>query len=343
MFCKVCGKELSEGALFCGNCGAKVEAVKEAVEEAVNVVEEKVEVAVDETVAVMEEKVEETVASFADAAEEKVQDIAEDVAVAAEEIVAPVKEAVEAVMPAAEPVAPVIPVAEPTPVVAPIPVVSEIDKAAAKAEAKAAKESVKAAKAEIKAAKAEAKAERKRYMVKRNTVISSIMCVFLSLVTTAVMFMTAAVAILCTKEFDDFYYDFILANRAEHDVFWILTSIWYLYALATILLLLVLLIFSMIKKRKYAIFNYVGIPMIINGAIFTFVALLNKWIVKTFDLPELLEELFDVIGDEAKNTVLFAGIILLAAGALLVLIYVLISVIHKAAYRKKCVKAESNQ
>ena len=213
----------------------------------------------------------------------------------------------------------------------------------AKEEFKASKEDIKAAKADIKAAKAEAKAERKRLMVKRNTVMSSIACVFLSLVLTAVMLATAAVAVLCTKEFDDFYYGFISSNRAEFDVFWILTSIWYLYALAAVLVLLVLLILALIKRRKYAIFNYIGIPMIINGVILALVALLNKWIVKTFELPELFEELFAVIGDEAKNTVLFAGVILLAAGAFFVLLYVLISVIHKAVYRKKCLKAELNQ
>ena len=337
MFCKVCGKELADNAIFCGNCGTKVE--REDVAEKVEAVAETVTEEVTEAVEVAEEvvdkaeaKIEEEVATVFEAAEDKAQTAFEEMASAVEEKVAPVVEKVEEVMSAT----PVTPVAEPTPVVAPLPVAPEVNKAEVKAEAKAAK-------AEAKAAKAEAKAARKRLMVKRNTVFSSIACVFLSLVVTAVMFATAAVAVLCTKEFDDFYYSFISANRAEFDVFWILTSVWYLYALAAVLVLLILLILSMIKRRKYAIFNYIGIPMIVNGSIFVLVALLNKWIVDTFDFPELLNELMTVIGDEAKNTVLFAGIILLAAGVFFVLLYILISVIHKAAYRKKCVKAQSNQ
>jgi len=318
MFCKVCGKELSDSAIFCGNCGAKIE--REFVAENATEVAETVTEAVTEEVAEVVEAVE---------------GVAEEAtAVVEEEIVAPVEEAVEAVT-VAEPVVEV-PTAEE------IAAVKEEAKVA-KEEFKAAKEDIKAAKAEIKEAKAEAKAERKRLMVKRNTVLSSITCVLGSLVVTAVMFATAAVAVLCTKEFDDFYYGFIINNRVDFDAFWILTSIWYLYALITVLVLLVLLVLSLIKRRKYAIFNYIGIPMIINGVIFAFMALLNKWIVKTFDLPVLLEELFEVIGDEARNTVLFAGVILLAAGILFVLLYVLTATIHKAVYRKKCMKADVNK
>ena len=40
MFCKVCGKELSDSAIFCGNCGTKIE--REVVAENVEAVAEEV-------------------------------------------------------------------------------------------------------------------------------------------------------------------------------------------------------------------------------------------------------------------------------------------------------------
>ena len=115
MFCKVCGKELADRAIFCGNCGTKIEreAVVEKAEEVADTVAEAVaeEVteavdAVEEVVAETEAKIEEEVTAVFEDAEDKVQDVVEEaVAVAEEEVVAPVEETVETVADAVEEVA----------------------------------------------------------------------------------------------------------------------------------------------------------------------------------------------------------------------------------------------
>lgn len=321
MFCKKCGKELLEGALFCGNCGAKAEPVQVETAE----MEEKT-ISIDGMLNVNKEQDDAITIELS-------QD--DDVTVRQEGDAGSTIELSQGNEPAV-----MLKPETDTPLPGylpdePAPVAEEMDK-------KAVKQEEKAVRARIKAAKAAQKNERRRYMVKRNPVISSIACVFLSIITTVVMFMTAGIFVLLTEEFDDFYYDFVLINSSKYDAFVTMTSVWYLYAAATVLVLLILLTFSLIKRRKYAILNYTGIPMAVNGVLFALIALLNKWIANTFALPELFEELLYAVG-EAKNTVLFAGVIMLAAGVLFVLIYVLISVIHKAIYRKKCVKAECNQ
>lgn len=308
MKCKVCGNELSENALFCGNCGAKAEPAGQPADEAG----------------------EEAAAAPSVFEGAKIELTTEPVFVQTEQ-----KEE------AAKPEQPEHsqPVVQPAYIQQPMP--PEFARPVVDAAPNVGQQIVNHAAAQEAADKQSAKAARKKYMVKKNPAASTVFCVLLSILLTASMFWTTTIIILGREQFDDFYYNLFNAGYDNAIDFWTLTSYWFLIAAATITGLLVLMFFFAIRRRKYAVLNYVGIPLLINGAVFTLFSFIYEWVAETFDFSALVTDLFYEINDTAKSFIMLVGLILLGAGVLFILVYALVSVIHKTVYRKKCIKAEN--
>lgn len=294
MNCKICGSELEDEALFCSNCGAKVEKSEEVKEE-------------------------ETVSVVAADEPENAATVQEEAYVKPEPTVYEAPEFNQAANESTE-----------------VSVESEVR----------AEKSGKELKAEQKAAEKEEKKatraiEKRRYQIKRNSAFTTVFSVILSILLTGVLFMATAIFTLANTEFDEFYKTVVLENLEKYIDFWILTSYWYAIATYTVFALLVLLIFFVLKRRKYAILNYVGIPAIINGVIFVIIGYFSDWINSVFSTSGVIEELLDTVENIAGQIVTFNGLVLIAAGVVAVLVYLLVSVIHKAVYRRKCRKAEN--
>lgn len=356
MNCKVCGYEVDDQALFCANCGAKIEkeAVQEAQAEAVSetvagVVGEALEqdVMLNEAVKTADEKlddmmqaadaaIEEAITEKAEAVEAIVEEMsanATDVKEAIEEqVVEPVKEAIEEQM--VGPVKEVVEqVAEP---------VKEAIQEQVEEPVRYEAEAVAAAVAAVAAAAPEANAvateksasEKPLYIVKNSAAVTTF-AVILSILLTGVLFVATCIFTLANEKFNDFYSDVIFADLVANIDFWVVTSSWYAIAVYTILVLLILLIFFVLKRRKYAILNYVGIPAIINGLLFLGIGYFAETIQDAFSIEGIFGELLAEIDGSIAELVMFYGLVLLIAGAAAVLIYAIIAIIHRLVCRRR--------
>ena len=305
MECKVCGSVIEEQAVFCTNCGAKVE------EAGGDVVQPEAEIhvtadlsEVEEALREVEEQTEDMPAEMIRSEDEKLGDIMEKADVMVSGLV---EEQIEEVNNKVEEVAAVV------------------------------SESRSEKRARIRLEKAEAK---QKYVIARNPVAVTVFNVIIAILFTGALFAAASIFMLAHSSFDEFYRDVVFADIVANIDFWVLTCSWYAIAMYVILALLALLMFLALKKRKYAILNYVGIPALANGAVFLLIGCFGSKISDIFSFTGIMEELFDVIAGAAGDMIMWNAVILLGFGVVAVFVYAVISAIHKAVYRRKCCKAE---
>ncbi len=323
MNCKVCGNVLEEQAAFCTSCGAKVEEVATATE-----VEIVADVMADEQVKTEDEKLDDVMNEADKMVELEAAPFASEQAIVKDEAViwetqSSTEEAVEETPIYASESKTV----DESPVAVPIVPVT-MSKVESKQEKKARK-------------RAEKLIEKSKYKISQNSVIVTVFSVLLAIMLTGVLFSAAGIFMLAHRAFDDFYKNVVFADLVANIDFWVLTSSWYAIAVYTILVLLVLLILFVLRRRKYAILNYVGIPAIINGLIFLVIGYFSDWLSSMLSLRGVMEALFEAINGQAKDIVVWYALVLLVVGAAAVLLYAIISAIHKAVYRRKCRKAAS--
>ncbi|MBQ9765444.1 MAG: hypothetical protein IJW18_04540 [Lachnospiraceae bacterium] len=184
----------------------------------------------------------------------------------------------------------------------------------------------------------------KKYKIKKNPIGITILEIFLAIALTGIVFAVVSVFSLAQPEFDGIYvalYPHMFQKGYEFAFdFVVLSSFWYSIALYTIFGLLVALMFFVLRRRRYAIFNYVGIPMMINGAIFLVIAFFLDKIVALMKEGSVFVKILEQMGDAQLGIFRMNGIIVLGAGVFFVFVYVVTSLIHKSSYRNKCIKQE---
>lgn len=170
------------------------------------------------------------------------------------------------------------------------------------------------------------------------TVFNTILAVFF----TGTLFMAAGIFMLSHNNFDEFYKNEVFGDIYANIDFWVLTCSWYAIAMYVIVVLLAVIMFLMLKRRKYAILNYVGIPAIVDGVIFLLIGCFGSFISNLLQSAGIIKELFKVIGtvDDIRKQIILSALIIMGAGIVMVLMYLLISVIHKAVHRRRCRKEE---
>lgn len=326
MNCKVCGNELEEQAVFCTSCGAKVEETGKAsvqTDTAFHVTAGLSEV--EEALREVEEKTDDMPVEMIKSADEKLGDMMDKADIMVSGLVEEQTE--EANDNKAE---------EVTEENAAAGDYEGITPATAAVEA-VISESRSEKKTRIKLEKAEAK---HKYIIAKNPVAVTVFNVILAIAFTGILFMAVSTFMLAHSSFDEFYRDVVFADIVANIDFWVLTCSWYAIALYVILALLALLMFFVLKKRKYAILNYVGISAIVNGAVFLLIGYFGSKISDIFSFTGIMEEIFDVVAGAAGEMIIRNAVILLGFGVVAVFVYTVTSVIHKAAYRRKCRKAE---
>ncbi len=311
MECKVCGSVIEAQAVFCTNCGAKVEEIGKDVvqtEETLHVTADLSEV--EEALQEVTEKTEDMPDDMIKSEDEKLGDMMEKADMMVDGSVAVQTEKTSGMSgePYEEPVGGV-PAGE------------------SKAERKA----------RVRLEKAEA---RQKYVIAKNPVTVTVFNVILAILFAGALFAAASIFMLAHSYFDEFYSDVVFADIVANIDFWVLTCSWYAIAMYVILALLALLMFFVLKKRKYAILNYVGIPAIVNGMVFLLIGYFGSKISDIFSFTGIMEELFDVIAGTANEMIIWNAVIMLGFGVVAIFVYVVTSAIHKAVYRRKCRKAE---
>ncbi len=324
MNCKVCGNVIEEQATFCTSCGAKVE---EAVDTAA-VTEDKLiaDVVADANVKTEDEKLDDMMNEADKMVELEEEPFVSEQAVVREEAVIREKQSfVEKSVEDTHVYTSDSRQVDETPVEVPVVPVT-MSKMESRQEKKARK-------------KAEKLLEKSKYKISRNSVMVTIFSVLLAIMFTGVLFSATSIFMLAHEAFDEFYKKVVFTDLIANIDFWVLTSSWYAIAVYTILILLVLLILFVLRRRKYAILNYVGIPAIINGLVFLLIGYFSNWFSSLFSLRDTMKELFDTIHGPAQDIIVWYALVLLVVGVAAVLLYAIISAIHKAVYRRKCRKA----
>lgn len=200
------------------------------------------------------------------------------------------------------------------------------------------KENRRKKKEQLRAEKAAAKI---KYVIAGNPISVTVFNILLAIVFTGVLFVAAGIFMLAHPNFDEFYTKVIFADLLANIDFWVLTSSWYAMAVYSVLALFVLLMFFVLKRRKYAILNYVGIPAIINGLLFLAIGSFSYWFSDAFSFKGIMAELFDIVGGAANEQIMWSAVFILGFGVAAVLLYAVISAVHKAVYRRRCRKAEN--
>lgn len=329
MNCKVCGNVIDEQTVFCTNCGAKAEApvseetvTTKAADLHTTADLSEVEAALHEVARQTEDMPVEMVRSE----EEKLGDMMEKADRMVDEFTTgqpeevPGEEEEEAVAETEEPVP-----AYDNDVVEEVAVTVVGESRGEK-------------RIRIKAEREEAKL---RFVIAKNPAAVTVFNVILAIMFTGALFVAASIFMLAHSSFDKFYSEVVFANIKDNIDFWVLTCSWYAIAMYTILALLAVLMFFVLKRRRYAVLNYVGIPAIVNGVVFLLIGYFSSQISDIFSFTGIIEELFEVIESTAGEMIMWNAVVILGFGVVAVFVYVITSAIHKAVYRRKCRKAEN--
>jgi len=177
-----------------------------------------------------------------------------------------------------------------------------------------------------------------KIILPRNSVMLTVVNFIFSIMFMVAFFVAACIFMLAQNDFDEFYARVIFADIVRNIDFWILTSSWYSIAMYIILVLLILLILCTLKKKKYVILNYVGIPMIINGIIFFAIGFFPSSIGGLFEEGSTMNKLFEVLAAPDVFAVKIGSGLIIASGIILILLCIFMSSVHKKLYARRCDK-----